>query len=359
LNPGRGDTAPDVARAVGGCSSFLLALHEFPDGDSLGSNLAMMRALQRLGKSVTLVAPTPPPERFGFLPGFQDIVALDTLDRPVSGFECIFLIDCSDPGRAGLGPDDLRQAELVVNIDHHPSNALFGHVNYVDPKASAAAEQVRAVIASLGVALDREMALCLYVAVSTDTGGFRFENTTAETHRLAAELLDLGVEPGPVGEIIHDTRTVSSLRLVQRMLQTLSFAAGGRIAWVVVTRRMLEECGATDDEVEGLVGYPRMIDSVDVSFLLQEMPDGAVRVALRSKKDFDVGAVAAALGGGGHRKAAGCVLRGTVEEVLSRVLEETKKLFPEEPAGPPAEAGPRPGTPEEDATVWSPCGRPV
>ena len=320
-------SASDVARAVSGLGSFLLVLHEFPDGDSLGSNLAMGLAFEKLGKKATVASPTPPPGRFSFLPGFGAIVSLRSLPRALRDFDCVFLIDCSDPRRAGLSEGELEGVRLVVNLDHHPSNTFFGDLNYVDAKASAAAEQVRLVIGELGTSLDRDMALCLYVAVSTDTGGFRFDNTTAGTHLLVAELLGLGIEPGPVGEIIHDTRTLSSLRLLEKMLGTLSFAAGGRIAWVTVTRKMLEACGASDDEVEGLVGYPRMIDFVDLCFLLQEMPDGAIRVALRSKHDFDVGVIAERLGGGGHRKAAGCLLPGTIEEALERVLAEGKRLL--------------------------------
>ncbi len=328
--PGPGATAEaarDVARTIKGLSSFLLILHEFPDGDSLGSNLAVALALEKLGKSVTVASPSPPPERMSFLPGFERIAGLDSPGELVAAHECVFLIDCSDPRRAGLSDEDMARARVVINVDHHPSNTLFGTVNYVDEAASAAAEQVRLIIAELGVPLDRDMALCLYVAVSTDTGGFRFDNTTAGTHLLAAELLDLGVEPGPVGEIVQDTRTLSSLRLLERMLGTLSFASGGRIAWVTVTRKMLEECGATDDEVEGLVGYPRMINFVELCFLLQEMPDGTTRVALRSKRDIDVSEIAKNLGGGGHRKAAGCVLDRPVDEALRLVLAESEKLL--------------------------------
>lgn len=320
-------SASDVARALSGLGTFLLLLHEFPDGDSLGSNLAMCLALTKLGKKAVVAAPTPPLGRYSFLPGFEGIVPVADLPRPLEGFDCLLLIDCSDPRRAGLKPEELGVFRVVVNIDHHPSNAYFGHVNYVDPRASAAAEQVRLVLAEMECPLDRDIALCLYVAVSTDTGGFRFDNTTAGTHLLAAELLNLGVEPGPVGEMIHDTRTLSSIRLLEKMLGTLSFAAGGRIAWVTVTRGMLLECGATDDEVEGLVGYPRMIGSVDLCFLLQEMADGTVRVALRSKRDLDVGAIAENLGGGGHRKAAGCVLPGGLEHALALVLAEAQKAL--------------------------------
>jgi phosphoesterase RecJ-like protein len=320
-------SAADVARAVADLESFLLVLHEFPDGDSLGCNLAMRTALAKLGRKAVVASPAPPPGRFSFLPGFGDIVTLAHLSQPVETYDCVFLIDCSDPRRAGLSPEGLARSGLVVNVDHHPSNTFFGAINYVEEKGSAAAEQVRLILAELGVPLDRDMALCLYVAVSTDTGGFRFDNTTAGTHLLAAELLDLGVQPGPIGEIIHDTRTLSSLRLLEKMLGTLSFAAGGRIAWVTVTRKMLGECGATDDEVEGLVSYPRMIDFVDLCFLLQEMPDGLVRVALRCKRDFDVGAIAENLGGGGHRKAAGCLLPGDIDQALARVLAESKKAL--------------------------------
>ncbi|RJQ11280.1 MAG: bifunctional oligoribonuclease/PAP phosphatase NrnA [Bacillota bacterium] len=320
-------SAADVARAIQGRHNFLLVLHEFADGDSVGSNLAMGRALREASKHATIASPAHAPGRYSFLPGFEAITDLSRLPQRVADYDCVLLIDCSDARRAGLQPDDLDRVPLIINIDHHPSNTLFGHVNYVDAHGSSAAEQVRRVIAGMGVPLDREMALCLYVAVSTDTGGFRFDNTTAETHLLAAELLGLGVEPGPVGEIIHDTRTLSSLRLLEKMLGTLSFAMGGRIAWVTVTRKMLEECGATDDEVEGLVSYPRMIDFVDLCFLLQEMPDGLVRVAFRSKRDIDVGAIAESLGGGGHRKAAGCILPGPVDEALSRVLAKSNKTL--------------------------------
>jgi phosphoesterase RecJ-like protein len=320
-------SAAEVAQAMASVSSFLFLLHEFPDGDSVGCGLAMKMALARLAKQAVVASPTPPPDRFSFLPGFGDILPLTGLPQPIEAYDCVFFLDCSDPRRAGLSEESLARCDLVINVDHHPSNTYFGRLNYVEERGSAAAEQVRLIVGELGVQLDRDMAVCLYVAVSTDTGGFRFDNTTAGTHRLAAELLELGVEPGPVGEIINDTRTLSSLRLLQRMLGTLSFAVEGRIAWVTVTRAMLAECGATDAEVEGLVGYPRMIDSVDLCFLLQEMPGGLIRVAFRSKHDFDVGAIAESLGGGGHRKAAGCLLLGDLGQVLTRVLTTSKRAL--------------------------------
>jgi phosphoesterase RecJ-like protein len=226
----------------------------------------------------------------------------------------------------------------LVNIDHHLGNQQYAQVNWVDTAAPALGEMIHRLAMAMKVTLDAETATCLYLALTTDTGDFRFSNTTAEAFEAAAMLLREGALPQVVASWIHESRPEGSLRLLGTMLQTLELHDGGRVASVVLTRDMFSRTGASAGDSEGLVDYPRSIAGVQAVALLRETVDGRVKVSLRSKGDIDVEQVARRHGGGGHRNAAGATLDGTVESLRQQLVGELAAVLPApEPA--PVEAG--------------------
>ncbi len=299
---------------------FLILLHVRPDGDSVGSSLALALGLRKLGKAAVVVRSDDLPLNLLFLPGVDQVVSYEELLPLPDRYDGAVLIDCGDRERVGPAAPLLERAEKVINIDHHVSNGRFGDLNCIDVEAAAAGEIVRAILRDLGVELDPAIATALYTAVVTDTGSFRYENTSAATHELAAELLRHGVEPAEVARRIWEDKPLSSLRLLERALGSLRLDEGGRVAWMSLTREDFARAGARRDESEGIVNYGRSLAGVEVAILfLEEGPD-EVKVSLRSHRRVDVSRVAAAFGGGGHARAAGCTLRVPLAEAEARVL---------------------------------------
>lgn len=327
--PGRGERADRAAvvRCLKEGRTFLVILHVRPDGDSIGSSLALGLALRKLGKEVTLVRADEIPANMAFLPGVERFVPWQEVrgDHDVA-----VLLDCGDQGRIGAAGELLGRARTVLNIDHHLSNACYGDVNYIEPEAAAAGEVLYRILGDLGVELDEAIATALYVAIATDTGSFRYENTSAETHEIAAELLRRGVRPGEVGRRVWEERPVSSLRLLERALARLEVSGDGLAAWTELTREDFARAGAAPWESEGVVNYPRTLRGVEVAALFIEEaapgPEGPgeVKVSLRSNAWVDVSRIAAVFGGGGHARAAGCTVPGALAEVKERVLAEVR-----------------------------------
>ncbi|MCL4424838.1 MAG: bifunctional oligoribonuclease/PAP phosphatase NrnA, partial [Firmicutes bacterium] len=209
---------------------------------------------------------------------------------------------------------------LVVNIDHHGTNAGFGQYNYVDVQAAAVGEQIYELLRSMEVDISPAIATCLYTAIVTDTGSFRYESTRESTFRVAAELVRLGAKPAQVAENAFETRSLSSARLLGRALETLELTPDGKVAWLVISRAALEETGASDEETEGIINYARAIRGVEVGLLFRETGDGKVRVSLRSRHQVDVSRVASHFDGGGHPRAAGCTLSLPLNEAREKVI---------------------------------------
>ena len=312
---------PGVAGAIRDHQSFVLLEHEKPDGDSIGSGLAMVQALRSMGKQAILVSADPHPAVYDFLPGRPYYTRSAYLEPADFSPEVAIFLDCTDPERAGDALK-LAQGKVWLNIDHHVSNSRFGDARLVDPGASATGEIVFRLLESMGAEITKDIATCLYVAIVTDTGGFRYQNTTSECMRVAASLLERGVSAWSVAEQVFETRTVSSLLLLGRVLSTLRLYRGGKIASVVVTREMMKAAGATPEETEGIIAYPRSIAGVEVALFFRENEDGkSFHVSLRSRSRVDVAEVAVSLGGGGHPRAAGATVEGDLEQVTSKVME--------------------------------------
>jgi len=305
---------------------FLLFTHIQPDGDTLGSALGLGLALRDFGKKVTVVRTDPVPEIYLFLPGVGEMQDW----RQVQGdFRVGVLLDCADPERIGEARELLPKLPVVVNIDHHGTNSRFGHYNYVEPQAAAVGEQVYELLHVLSAPLSPAAATCLYTAILTDTGSFRYESTSAKTLRVAAALVEAGAKPAEVAEKAFETRSLSSLRLLGRALNGLELSADGRIAWMSLSREDMAWAGAAEAETEGLINYARSVQGVEVALLFRATPENKIRVSLRSRHWVDVSQVAASFGGGGHPRAAGCTLSLPLKEAQQQVLAKIEEALGE------------------------------
>jgi phosphoesterase RecJ-like protein len=306
--------------------TFCVLEHKKPDGDCIGSGLAMALALTKIGKRAVLVSEDPHPTVYAFLPGRHLHTRAVYLEPGDFSPEVAIFIDCTGEDRAGKAAN-LVMGRTWINIDHHISNSDFGDLNLVDPNVSAAGELVYEVIRELGVEITPDIATCLYVSIATDTGGFRYQNTTSDTHRLAAELLDKGVKSWTVSEMVFECRSLSSILLLGKALSAIKLLFDGKVALIAITQEMLRSCGATMEDIEGIINYPRSVSGVEVALVFKETEDG-VHVSFRSKALVDVSAIAVSLGGGGHPRAAGAVLDGDLETVQRRVLSAIEKVLP-------------------------------
>ncbi|WP_258360868.1 DHH family phosphoesterase [Moorella sulfitireducens] len=307
-----------IAATLAAAREAAVVSHIIPDGDCLGSTLALALALRQRGAKVVAVNADPVPEMFHFLPGQETIIPPARVTE-VPGL--LVMVDSTDMERAGEGFSRWRQKTgTVINIDHHVSNTRFGDLNLVDGRAAATAELVFAILEKMPVTITPDIATCLYTALATDTGSFQYENCTAATMRLAARLMELGADLPRIREYLWERKPLAGIRLLAAALPTLTLAYDGRIAWMTVSGTALEATGARPEDAEGLVNYPRSIAGVEVGLLFRELPGGQVKVSLRSKKSVDVNAIAARFGGGGHRRAAGCTVKGDLDAVVAMVV---------------------------------------
>ncbi len=319
-NSGRLRAICSIKKLIEDNGSFILLEHQKPDGDCIGSGLALVLALRFAGKQALLVSQDSHPAIYEFLPGHSFHTRACYLEPGDFSPDVAIFLDCTGPERAGKALN-FAGGLPWINIDHHVSNSMFGDVNLVDPKAAATGQLVYEVLESMGIPVDADIATCIYVALITDTGGFRYQNTTKESLSLASVLLGKGVKGPEVADRVFETKSVSSVLLLASALGTLKMYRGGKVASVTITREMLKSAGATQDETEGIVGYPRSIAGVEVALLVREAEEpGMVHVSLRSRNEVDVAALAESLGGGGHPRAAGVLLQGDTSEITARVL---------------------------------------
>jgi len=312
--------ARQIARAIREHDDFLLLGHVNPDGDVVGSLLALGSAMRELGKTARLIPGGQIPLSVSFLPGAEELI---DPQPPPSGIVVVAL-DCTDPGRLPDGCRDLQSAALVLNVDHHACNKLYGDLNYVDPTAVAVGELVFYILQELGVPVDPARAACLYAAMATDSGMFRYEGTSPRTHRIVAELLELGVNPREMAERLMQTRSFEEAVLLGRALASLRRSDDGRVAWMVLRREDLTLDGRLHKCPEGCVDYARDIVGVEAAACLREREDG-VRVSLRSRGTADVNSIAAGFGGGGHARAAGCTLHQPLEQAEQTVVRALRE----------------------------------
>ncbi|MFW6149387.1 MAG: DHH family phosphoesterase [Atribacterota bacterium] len=308
---------------------FIISSHANLDGDALGSELALYYMLKQLGKDVNIINQDKVPDIYMFLPGAKDIICIDKLDNSfyfsLKPNTILIILDSSNIDRIGNIHIDLPKVETIVNIDHHPSNTLFGNINYVDANASSVGEILYQINNELGCTINKKIAIPLYTAIVTDTGSFRYANTKASTFEIALNLVKAGVNPNLITNYIYNNNKVSTLRLLGSSLINLKLDSSFKISWTVVTRDMLKKTGSKDEETEGIVDRLLSIKKVEVSALFKETKDGDIKVSFRSKGNFNVDQFARLFGGGGHPNAAGCQLKGMIQDAENAIISQLKK----------------------------------
>ncbi len=313
-----------IIAAIEASQSIAIITHMNPEGDTIGSALACYHAFRDLGKRTTVYSPDPLLPELLFLPGAKEIRHSETLEE---GYELCIVLDCTDRSRTAKLLNTIPPSILIINIDHHKSNSRFGNLNWVDGMASSTGEMVYRLFKAMGRPISREIATALYAAILTDTGSFRYSNTSPECLRAAAELLELGARPEEVAEELFEKRDLREILLLSEALARMELNADRTIAWITLPRYLMERTGVGLEETEGFINYPRSIRGVRVALLFKEISPSSYRVSLRSKGEIDVSLVAAAFSGGGHRNAAGCIVEGELKEVKRRVLEEVSRVM--------------------------------
>ncbi|MBI5379314.1 MAG: bifunctional oligoribonuclease/PAP phosphatase NrnA, partial [Nitrospirae bacterium] len=304
---------------------FVISTHLNPEGDALGSQLALGRALETLGKDVRLCNRDPVPGLYRFLPGADRIEVVEMVPAP---YDLLVLVDCGSLDRTGLRLPEPGGGEMVI-VDHHLSSQGTGPWHWIDAGASATGEMIYALIRELAVPLDKTIAVNLYAAITTDTGTFRYSNTTPHVLRMAAELIERGADPWNNALRMYESHPEGRIRLLAAALGALERGLGGRAAWIILTSRMFAETGTAAGDTEGIVNYPRSIEGVEVAFLFRQVEEKEWKVSFRSKGGVNVASLAETFGGGGHHNAAGCQVSGTLEEVKQRVLQALERAFGE------------------------------
>ena len=313
------DHCLEIAEILRRDQSFLILTHYRPDGDAIGSQLALTLLLRNLGKTVEAWNDDDVPAKFKFLPGAKLITRPPATPK---AFDVVIAIDSSNWQRVGTSADKIASRKHFINIDHHVSNDKFAQINWIVTESPASGQIAFDLIKRGGFTLTAEIAQCLFAAISTDTGSFMFGNTTATCLRAAAELVETGINVGELSRHVYESYPYARLRMLQLALADLKLTDHQRTAYFWLTKDMFNNSGAKREDTEGLIDFARAIEGVVVALLFEELDEpGKFRVSFRSKHPLvDVNSIARHFGGGGHREAAGARLTGLPQDVETRVL---------------------------------------
>jgi len=313
-----------IGRALRENQRFAVLSHVRPDGDALGGQIALALSLEELGKSVRVWNEDGMLEKYSFLPKSE---ILTTPPSTPEDFDVAIALDTATQVRLGKAAEAVRSAKLWINIDHHPSNPMYGDLVYVDADSPATGQILFELMKAEQLPMTHEIAENLFVAISTDTGSFQYPNTSARTFEIAAELIRAGANVGQLSQQTYENYPRRRIELLRALLDVMHFDAGGKIASFSLDLKTAAAIGALPEDNEGLIDHLRAIEGVIVAIFFEELPDGKVRVSMRSKSDdADVCAICQKFGGGGHKLAAGARIRGTFAEVQERVLKEVRHV---------------------------------
>jgi len=311
----------EVIQAFETARSVVLTSQSPLDGDSVGCEVALLAAAPALMPEarVTALNESLPSAQYAFLSGVEKLGVLGP-DEEAPRADLLVVLDCGDLRRFAYLPQRFPDAR-VMNIDHHASNSGFGHIAWVAPDRASTAEQIYEILRTAGVPLSRDTARALYAAMVFDTGRFAYSNTRPETHRYAADLLDLGVRPEATFRALYRNRSPAALKMMGFAIETLQLAADGALAWIQICQADMERAGAEPEDLEELVNLPMTLANVEVSMLFREIPGDRIKVSLRSDRWFDVADFAGHFGGGGHVRAAGLTLSAPLDSAVQSVTQ--------------------------------------
>ena len=300
---------------------FVITSHARPDGDAIGSQVAMASRCASSARTCRWWAPTPRRRSSRNSPACATFSVAQRLHGP---FDAAIVMECGDLSRTGVEGLDKY---FVINIDHHPGNKSYGAINWFDPGAAACGEMVFDVIEALGVTLTPEIATHIYIAILTDTGGFHFSHITPRTFEICRRCTEAGAQPEAIARAVYDSSTMGRLRLMGAVLHNLEFEGGGRAALAALTLELLQETGATHEDSDGLINIPLTVKDIQAVAFFKEIAPDSFRISLRSKGSVDVNRVANVFGGGGHKNAAGCTLNGPYAEVRQKLVAELTRAL--------------------------------
>lgn len=313
----------EIKELVINSKSIYLASHINPDGDNLGSLLALAMGLRSLNKNINIIKVDNTPKDYLFLPEIDNLseYTVDTVG------DLFIALDCGDIDRLGYAKEIALNSKYIINIDHHRTNTEFGNINIVEPNISSTGEIVYELLEGLGIELTKDMATSLYTALSTDTGSFIYSNTTGRTYEIAGKLLDKGIDLNNIVVNLYQSKSLSGTKLYIEAINTMKFYFDNKVSLTYVTKDMIERNNASWDDTEGLVNFGRDIEGVELSCLLKEYGEDEIKVSLRSKEYLDVSNIAKNFNGGGHIRAAGLTINDNLENAVERLLAEIEKAL--------------------------------
>jgi phosphoesterase RecJ-like protein len=315
------DPLQQIVEAIRTRRRFVLSSHSRPDGDSIGSQLAMLYALREIGKEAIAVNADPAPAPLMQFPGVPDIRIAPQVE---GDFDAAIIMECGDLGRTGVTGLDRF---FVINIDHHPGNTNYGQVNWFDAGAAACAELVYDLVRALGIPLTVNIATHIYLAILTDTGSFHYSNISPRTFEICGACLEAGVDPVLVARNVYDSNNMGRLKLFGAVLSAMQIDSTGHIAIVYVDHEMARAAGGTYEDTEGLINLPLTVKEIEAVVFFKQIEGDEYRVSMRSKGDIDIGAVAKEFGGGGHKNAAGCTVRGGIDDLQKLFIEKIERAI--------------------------------
>lgn len=303
----------EAAGLLRSADNILILCHRNPDGDTLGSGFALLRALKAMGKRVRLCCDDSIPAKFSYL--YENIEDEE--------FEEAFIVsvDVAEKKLLGEKGNELYGDRVDLSLDHHGTARLFAKKTYCEPESASACEIIFAVIKALGVEISAEIASCLYTGISTDTGCFRYSNVTPRTHRIAAELIEKGADHAKINVKMFETKSMSSIMLERMCLESLESYGSGKIAVITVTKAMLDECNTDKSAIDAIKPITRQIEGVEIGLTVKEENNGKSGVSVRTSENYDASLICAHFGGGGHARAAGCEMKCAPQEAKKRVVE--------------------------------------
>ncbi|SHJ67319.1 phosphoesterase RecJ domain-containing protein [Caminicella sporogenes DSM 14501] len=310
-----------------GRKNIIILPHILPDGDTIGSSIALFYALKKLEKRVYIILNDKLPSNLKFLNANSKIITTEDFEKLSIKPDLIITVDSSDTDRLGDRAYLLDLCSEVLNIDHHSTNTNYGKYNLVNSKAAACGEIIYELLKKLKIYIDKNIATALYVALSTDTGSFKYSNTTPLTLRIAADLIEKGIDFSFINTELYQNKPINKIKLLSDVLNSLELHFDGKLAVIYVTNDMLKKNKIDISDTDGIIEYARDIEGVNIAVLLKEFSDNTIKVSLRSKYDFDVSIIAKKFGGGGHKKAAGCTIYDTIDNAKNILLNTFRENF--------------------------------
>lgn len=311
-----------IFEALEKSKNIYLSSHINPDGDSIGSLMALGLALEQLGKNVNFIKTDTIPATFEFLPAIDKLQKFDKIEADI-----LFILDCGSKDRIGEYKKIIDEAKLVINIDHHLDNDNFGDINLVDPQRASTGEIVYDVIRGLGLDLNKDIASYLYTAISMDSGRFMYDKVDHRTHEIVSNLIQEGIDKDEININLYQKRSMPATKLFIEALSSLKTYREDKIATIKVTQDSIKRTNTKIDETDGLISFVRDIDTVEVACLLKELSEKEIKLSLRSKKTVDVSRICNIFNGGGHKRAAGCTIYEDIDSAEDLIVKEIEKLM--------------------------------